>query len=588
MVLIKNIILSALFASVSCYEFKIFNLSPKIPPITHTNMAQLFELCYANTSNPIAITENLVETFHKNLSITIMAPVIVINENFIAKDIQLYYPTYPMYILSVPSGRDLLEIFKKLYISPLWSKNSKFFVILETEEPCAQLWEILITLWWYGTLSCVVVCSNTGNESSLYTVNPFVNQAPDAWVGINEKFFDWHRRQIFFYNQPFTNDYKICETLFFDKTKVLGGYPVNIAAMGKNTPVMFDDIFGSLNMTQNVRYFEPINRVGKTIVADGNCDIATVFYELGDLYRDEHIVPVPFELSFIIVTQKANFQSASSEIANVIDINGAIAIILLLLVITLMIVLHNKYQIGLAVLDVLKLLMSMGIDAPLDRLAMKITFFTGFFFVFLFSPLLEGQLFAVLTRPPTYNMESLKDLYDHKYHVYFENVILDDILEEQLWKTVEDMKYLHPLYAYNSADKCLKLAMENNTVACIFQDAKQINSALKQNFHISKHFTLKHNYFLHTRKKWAMTDRLNDKVSKLKEAGILDDEVKTVVQYALKKIKAKERIKKIVDYQEIDAVDLTNLYVFMAFFQFLAVIVFGIEYIVGRYRRPRQ
>ncbi|XP_057334917.1 uncharacterized protein LOC130673756 [Microplitis mediator] len=340
-------------------------------------------------------------------------------------------------------------------------------------------------------------------------------------------------------------------------------------------------------MTPQVTYFT--DNIYKLFwsIKGGENDIATSYKYSMDP-RSVDTVPLKREAYFIIVTQKANFQSASYEIANVIDINGAIAIIFLLLLITLLIVLHNEYQIGLAVLDVLKLLMSMGIDAPLDRLAMKITFFTGFFFVFLFSPLLVGQIFAVLTRPPTYNIESLKDLYDHKYHVYCPSIVKDYIIEEQLWNTVEAEKYLHSEDSYDFFVDCSTRVSTNNTVACILPDEVLINYAVKKNLHISERFMLKVSAFYQTTHDWVLADRFYHKGLNFQESGIFDRLSKVPLKNSLKKIKAKERLKKIVDYQTIDAVDLTYLYVFMAFFHCLAVIVFGIEYIIGRYRRPRQ
>ncbi|XP_057318857.1 uncharacterized protein LOC130663576 [Microplitis mediator] len=587
MMLIKTIILSGWFASVSCYEFKNFKLPSTNPPITDTDMAQLFELCFANTTNPIVITENLVETFHKNLPITIRAPVIIINENFIAKDIQLYNPTYPMYILSVSSAKEMFKLLVKLHHSPLWSRKSKVFVIFETDKPCVNSWEILKRLWRFQVLSSIIACSGTSNETTLFTYNPFTKRAPDPWVDNNMYYFDFYNRPVFLFNQSFSNDHKICETLFFDKTEFLDGYPVNIAATYSTTDLLLRVVFNSLNMTPQVTYFgNNIHKLFWSIVTEKN-DICTSYkYDMDP--RSVDTVPLKREIYFIIVTQKANFLSASDEIANVIDINGAIAIIFLLLLITLLIVLHNEYQIGLAVLDVLKLLMSMGIDAPLDRLAMKITFFTGFFFVFLFSPLLEGQLFAVLTRPPTYNIESLKDLYDHKYHVYCPTIVEDHIMEEQLWNTVEARKYLHSEDSFDFFGDCLTRVSTNNTVACILPDEVLINYALKKNLHISERFMLKVSGFYQTTHDWVLADRFYHKGLNFQESGIFDRLSSISLKNPLKKIKAKERLKKIVDYQTIDAVDLTYLYVFMAFFQCLAIIVFGIEYIIGRYRRPRQ
>ncbi|XP_057327650.1 uncharacterized protein LOC130669018 [Microplitis mediator] len=427
MISIRNIILSVWFASVSCCEFENFNFSVTDTPITHINVAQLFQLCYANTSNPIAITENLAKTLHKNLADTIKAPVIIINDEFISKDIQLYYPTYPMYILSVSSHKELNALILKLIFSPFWSIQSTFFVIVKSVESCeTDSFQALELLWEFELLSCVAVCSSTGAETTLYTHNPFTKRAPDPWIEIEKNWFDYRRRPVTFYTQSFINDHTICANLTFDKTKLLDGYPGTIAAMNLfDRKFYFIETFASLNMTpQLTKFVDPI-LVARSII-DGERDISADFYaDYATQFGD--VVPVTFERSYVIATQKRSFQPVFYEIENVFDINGAIGIIIILLLITVLIILHNGYQVRLAILDVLKLLMSMGMDTPLDRLAMKLTFFTAFLFVFIFGPSLEGQIFASLTRPPSQNVESLKDLYDQKYHVYYIQAIHNNV-----------------------------------------------------------------------------------------------------------------------------------------------------------------
>ncbi|XP_053594220.1 uncharacterized protein LOC103570672 isoform X1 [Microplitis demolitor] len=587
MMLVKNIILSALLASVSSSEFNNFSLSPKNSPITHTNMAQLFELCFANTSNPIFISENLAETFQKNLSIKIKAPVIIINKNFIAKNIQMYYPTHPMYILSLLNYMDMYGLLIQLISSPFWSQKSKFFLILETRNSCNDAYDILSVMWKVQLLSCIIVCPRTDNETSLYTYNPYTKRAPDPWVETNITWLTPRVILLTLFNQSFTTDYKICETIFFDKTEILDGYPVKVGST-LNKTFELDFIINSLNMTQQVTYFGLYNITFLSVwIIQGNTDVTT----FGSSQENNMVHPVPMSLDgyFVIITQKASFLSVSSEIAQVLDINGVIAIILFVLLITFLIVLHNKYQIGLAVLDVLKMMMSMGINSPLDRLAMKITFFTGFLFVFIFSPLLEGQLLATITNPATYNMESLKDLYDHKYYVIYPMLIHDSILEKNLWdiNNEEENEHISALFVYSDTDICLKYVIEMKNVACITSDFESIDYAVKHNLHISQPLLKKSNVCF-TRPFWSLTDRFYYQALNLQEFGLLVEPSERKLRKFHDNLKKKKRIEKRVNYQPVDAVDLIYLYQFMAFFQFLAIIVFGIEYIVGRHRRPRQ
>ncbi|XP_057339520.1 uncharacterized protein LOC130677017 [Microplitis mediator] len=590
MISMRNIILSVWFASVSCYEFENLNLSVTDTPITHINVAQLFQLCYANTSNPIAITENLAKTLHKNLADTIKAPVIIINDNFISKDIQLYYPTYPMYILSVTSQMELDALLSKLISSPFWSIQSAFFVIFETVKSCEEdSFQVLGLLWKLELLSCVVVCSTTGTGTSLYTYNPYTKRAPYPWIEIKMNWFDHHRRPVTFYKQSFTNDHNICANLTFDKTTLLDGYPVTMAEMSSENGLSsyLIQTATSLNMTPQMTDFGDDPILLATSIINGKQDISTELYadyviQFGD------VVPVTFEISYVIVTQKRSFQPVSYEIESAFDINGAIGIIIILLLITVLIILHNGYQVRLAILDVLKLMMSMGIDTPLDRLAMKLTFFTAFLFVFIFGPALEGQIFASLARPPSQNVESLKDLYDQKYHVYYIQAIHNSVLGEELWKTEEEMKYLHPRPAPFPLKGCLQLMMRDPEVACIDENESILTWTMKFHFYVSKRFVFKKDFFHHHRLNWALGKRFYQRLLKFQELGLTKLDKFLYARMASNKMKITKRIEKMLDHDIIDTEDLTNLYIFMAFFQLLAVIIFGVEHIFAYYRRRRR
>ncbi|XP_057326085.1 uncharacterized protein LOC130668068 [Microplitis mediator] len=583
---IGNIILSVWFASASCYEFE--NLPVTDTPITQVHVAQLFKLCYANTSNPIAITENLAETLHKNLSDTTKAPVIIINAEFVLKNIPPYFPTHPMYILSVSSHRKLFAIFNKLKFAPFWSIQSTFFVIVESVESCEKDFIIfLVVLGQFTLFSCVVLCSNTGGETTLYTYNAFTKRAPDPWIAMNVSGFFQRGRPVTFYKQSFTNDHNMCESLTFDKTEVLDGYPVKVAKMRDlRMPSYFPFLFSFLNITPQVTVF-PNDPYLVTHSLRESHEISTLIYD-DNSARFGATVPVTFEILYVIVTQKRSFRPVFYETESVFDINGAIGIIIILLLITVLIILHNGYQVRLAILDVLKLLMSMGMDAPLDRLAMKLTFFTAFLFVFIFGPALEGQIFAVLTRPPSQNVETLQDLYDQKYHVYYIEAINYSILQKGLWKTVEEKEYLHPKPSSFTEDQCLELVSEDNGVACIFDYSLILYEAMNKNFYISKKFVFKNRYFLQTCKYWMLGKRFYEGLLYFRDLGIAKRDQTIPIRNAWAKIKIERRREKIFDYQIIGAEDLTNLYIFMAFFQLLAVIIFGIEHIFAYYRRQRR
>lgn len=342
-------------------------------------------------------------------------------------------------------------------------------------------------------------------------------------------------------------------------------------------------------MTENITSFKRTKGFDllQNSLINGEQDISTTAYRI-DLPHNKYvdIVPVNLEFTLAIVTQKRTFISSFREIIYLIDINSCIAIIIILLFMTIMIILHNEYQVDLAIFDILRLLLNMSILAPLRRFRMKIMFLMAFSFVFVFNPVFQGQLFAILTRPSSHTIESFRDLYIHRYHVHYCFDKHNEIIDQQLWSTVEEMRYLHPESNF-SPDDCLKLATEDHTVACVYQSEFIVEKALNRNLYVSKNFVLKNNFVFRTRKNWAVKDRLDKKVLNVIESGFLSKNKRDTLNNHLEKSRAQDRKKKIMDFQEVDAIDLEYLYVLMIFLYALAVLIFGIEYLIGRFRHPR-
>ncbi|XP_057333982.1 uncharacterized protein LOC130673089 [Microplitis mediator] len=545
-------------------------------------MSQLLELCYSNVSNPIAITPNLIDTVYHNPSNTLTAPIIILDDNFLAKDIQLYYPAYPTYVLSVDTYKQLLNIIKRIWKTSLWNTASVFYVIGNTEESCENALVITYVLWQFECLSSCVICQGMNNQTMLYTLNPFTHRAPYPWIEIEG--IEVEDPRIALYGQPFINDKMLCDALNFDKTQFLDGYNVKVTKSELGDKFLQRYVFPKLNMT-------PINidrgDVGSFYFNTRFQDISQTLYALDTSdsgYVD--LVSGVVESNYAIVTQKRSFLSLFNQVTSVFDVGDIIAIIIILILFIIVIMLSNEYQILPAFMDVFKLLLRMGMDSPVDRLFMKINLFTALLFIFMFGPAIDAQLFAVLTRPSSFDAETLQDLHDHRYHVHYHSSLHKDMMETEIWTTVEDMKYLHP-----GGDilphSCLELASEDNTVACVYETVS-ILPYLKNNLRVSEHFLFKTSYTYWTRKDWPLKKRVDQQTLRAIESGFTDKHIYRPIRNTLKKIKDKERLQKILDITEVDAIDLEYAYIFFAFIQFLAIIIFGIEYIIARWLRLRQ
>ncbi|XP_057333741.1 uncharacterized protein LOC130672942 [Microplitis mediator] len=578
-----SIIMCLIFVSVTCDKNDFSTHSDSTSSsVIHTHMSQLLELCYSNVSNPIAMTPNLIDTVYQNPSNTLTAPIIILDDDFFAKDIQLYYPAYPTYVLSVDTQRQLINLMIKIRDSPLWNTASVFYVIGNTDQSCKNALQMTYTLWLFQCLSSFVICQGNDNRTMLQTLNPFTHRAPYPWVEVKK--LNWGLRSAF-YEQPFINDKMLCDVLNFDKTQFLHGYKVKVTTLSPVDQFLQKYVFPSLNIT-------PINIYGgqadKRLLANRVHDISATLFSLNSAdSKLFDIVPGVLEGEFAIVTQKRSFLSPFNQILSVFDVGDIIAIILILILFIIVIMLSNEYQILPAFMDVFKLLLRMGMDSPVDRLFMKINLFTALLFVFMFGPAIDAQLSAILTRPSSFEIETLQDLHDHRYHIYYHPSVHKTMIRTEIWTTVEDMKYLHPVDE-ELPDRCFERASMDDTVACIYQIQYVVTGVLKKNLRISKNFVFKTSFVHWTRKDWPLKDRVDQQTFRAIESGFIDKHIHRPIRNTLKKMKAKERLKKILDYDKVDAIDLEYAYIFFAFIQLLAIVIFGIEYIIARWLRPRQ
>ncbi|CAD6212773.1 GSCOCG00012816001-RA-CDS [Cotesia congregata] len=462
--------------------------------------------------------------------------------------------------------------------------KSTFFVIGKANKFCRDSAVILEEMWKFELLSSFVVCSKTNNQTMLYTYNPYTNRATDSWVAVRNK--ENSKRRWTLYKKAFINDPKICKTLKFDKTQFMDRYPVKIITGIHGQIGSLRPVFRSLNMQVKVHPHDECcgHQTNAGFLILGDEDIAAGFYHIDVFNKDVNIIPVLYEFHYIIITQKRSFTYSFREVIAMLDYRTLFAIKSIISLIFIVIVVNNRYHVGSAFLDVFKLLLSMDMDTPFVRLSMMFLFFTATFFMFVFEPAIESQLFALLTRPQSYTIENLKDLHDHQYHVYFYKGIRKDFINERLWTTVEDMKYLHPLDK-NNPDDCLELASKNNTVACVYTSHIILETALNKILHVSSKFVFIKNNFVWSRKDWALNDRVYERILNTVESGFNDKFDRDWERNVLKTIKAKNRINQLDDYDEITEANLYYAYIAFMICQIIGICTFIVERLIARFRR---
>ncbi|XP_074115578.1 uncharacterized protein LOC141538133 [Cotesia typhae] len=115
-------------------------------------------------------------------------------------------------------------------------------------------------------------------------------------------------------------------------------------------------------------------------------------------------------------------------------------------------------------------------------------------------PEFHGQISAILAQPARRNVETLKDLFDNKYHVFYDPILINDMMNEKLWVNGEDQKYLHPSSDLN-LKKCITAAQQTSTIACVTLTKWLLMEALKlKNLYVSKESVFKLYYVFWTKK----------------------------------------------------------------------------------------
>nr|ACE75271.1 hypothetical protein GFP_L5_0190 [Glyptapanteles flavicoxis] len=454
-------------------------------------MIRILELCYADGVKPIAITPNLINTIYQNLDGPLSTvTILVLNDHIMTKELQLYYPSYPLYILSIDTTEQLDDLIYYLRSSPFWNLKSTIFVISNPEKSCRDAAAILKVLWRFDVLSSYVVCSETGNQTMIYTYNPFTNRAPDPWTTVRTTNNPSARWTL--YHRFFVNDGQLCDSLIWDKPRFLDGYTVKIVNNFRGKGYIEELIFPSMNIIPDSAY---VPRSKSTLITaylmKSQQDISGNLLDQITLFKHVDTVPVIFELSFVIVTQERSFSSSFREMVLQFNISTFMAIvIIILLFIVFLFTSDSVSRIGLRFLDFIYLLFNMEMDLPFRWLSIKIFFFIEILFMFIFGPDIGGQFLAVLSRSQSYNVETLKDLYTNQYHVYFPENLLDKFKDEKLWVTDEDMTFLHKEFDF-VPNRCLDTAVKDNTVACVFRSDLAVKPALKLNLHVSQEFIFK-------------------------------------------------------------------------------------------------
>nr|ACE75467.1 hypothetical protein GIP_L7_0060 [Glyptapanteles indiensis] len=554
---------------------------------------ELIQICFTNNSNPVVISADLLD----NNWDPSRNSLIVINREF-SKQITGFLPSHPTYVLSFESIDNLKPVMDNLQKSKFWNINSPFLMV-GTGSRCPSPRRMLEFMWNRDLLSVYYLCVKK-NSTVVFTLNPFASYAPAPWELIDK--FAW----------PLFLDPEICKSIIFDKTDHLEGTKIKIVQF-EDTEIFSEEenrkfaddlvkiglktdyinlykISALINATPTLDIISTVNEPLRGDIkqfADSKYDIYNTFetIDVTDYEYVDVMVDYSNEQTFSILTKKTDSLTGISKLTN--DVNFVIGTIVLLIMFTIVMVIINRDDIGLAVMDMVRLVTGMALETSLNRLAMKFIFFFGFLFSFLIVPDFLGHMSAILSQPLGRNVDTMKDLFENKLHVYYWDRLHNDILNEKLWVTNEDKKYLHPV-SYYDIQTAMHNVRQNSTIACIhFTQNLQYSQVQKSNIYVSKEAVFKKQLVYLVRKNWPLKSKFDQMALNAMEQGFGYSIFlkKSILGKIVKELASEKKIEESEKYDQLDYDNLMFNYYFFGFLVASGVLSFVIEIILARYFR---
>ncbi|CAD6208085.1 GSCOCG00010354001-RA-CDS [Cotesia congregata] len=592
--------------NVSCNRIKIIKQTG-ISSDLHRDAKELAETCFKSNSNPIIISADLLSNDWDPGGNSW----VVIDHKF-QKQATGFNSAYPTYVLSFESIGYLKTTINHFRKSTAWSIKSPFLIV-ERKSLCLNAVEVLQFMWKQDLLTVYYLCSHR-DATIVFTLNSYANYAPAPWLFFHD--FSDNGKISTLYGMEYTKDRNICRPFTFDKTKKLNGHKVKLGSfmnieniprenlasgttkylqkMKQKGSMTIYHILSLIKAKDKTWFFSSSTKMTSFFngyvseLAVKSIDVMDKMFQLADTNYTFMDILTRYDIAtYSILTKKSSYLTTISQVA--CNYQFLFLTIIMLMLIGMIIIVNNKFDISSGMLDVMSLTAGMGVITPLDRLSMRIIYISGFLFVFTVMPEFQGQVSAILSEPLRRNVESLKDLYDNNYHVYFDGMLTRDLLNEKLWVTDKDIHYLHPSN-HSELRRCAVQALFNSTVACISLRNLQLSYASKTtNLHVSRDVIFEKYFIYWVRKDWSLKDKLDRVSSWTVESGFNTGQKFKSIKYFSKKLRETKRIEERASFEFIDLDTLILSYMIVLGLSLWGLVAFGLELLFHKYeKRCRQ
>ncbi|CAG5078227.1 Protein of unknown function [Cotesia congregata] len=574
------------------------SVSRNISPDFHINTRHLLEMCFADELKPVAVTVDLIDIVYEiQRNETAEPSIIVIDDHFLSKVIKEYYPRHPSFLLFGESFNALVKIFREIKSAKIWNPKS-LFVIVGTQ--CQNSKAVLKLLWQMEAVSSFFVCQyEINNKTLILTFNPFSNYAPEPWqqVAIDDDSKD--RWTIF--GQFFVNDTEICESIKFDKSVRLNRFPIkshhydfrgNHVLIGKLPdfeywPPVYKDLFETLHsVTDSTPESYISDDMYDRSIESGTNDLSARSIPLKFIPVEYTYVMAFYDQEgYVILTRKQNTVPVIDEIVDgYFDIWTATMSGFILTMILVVIYINNNHHLRETLSDMLSLMLDMGLMVPMNLLSMKLAFFFATVFMLIFNPALQGHLSTALAKPTRQQVDTLEQLRENKFHLYYDDIINEEIMTTGLWSDASDKKYLHTKEMFNYLT-CEQILLKDASTACVINTFYLNLEKIHDEIYLSKYLYFNDYEVFVSRKKWPLKDKFDEVAMNFVETGHANyHRKKSLFKRILQKKKIIDRIKAVEEYEQLDFGYFEYDYLIIPLISFWTILVLIIEMIIKKFQ----
>ena len=438
---------------------------------------------------------------------------------------------------------------------------ASFLIIDETlprDQRCSNAFKILSTAWKMNLLRAKFFCDHESKGLSIYSYNPYTNQAPLPWQLVRTyRIKNEHPWTLLVRGDQ--DSQEICKDLDFDKAKDLGGYETRLSFYSvKHDKKPSETTLETISSVSAIRLgyiFRALNSSVKIFVESrdifnlarsGFADLSVnAWYQQNNFNTS---MTYPYGSSGLVsMTQHRGRLSQIDKLLHVLDKSSRYAVVIVGFVSFVFFKFFLRQSVTSATLNIVRLICNAAVPNLPNNVAMRIFLSGLLIFSVTLQGIYQGKWASLLTKQVNLqDVDTLEDLENLHYTIH---------TNKDFASYFEILNFSGRIVLLKDFD-CEKYVLKDASVACVRDRMMLLNTANKYDLHLSSDYLIKMYIVYLIREDWPVKDKLNTVISRLFEANIFERVLLTEIDSTVRRIKYNEKEK---DNQKFEIMTLKEL-----------------------------